>query len=63
MSRRSLDHLTSLSDAEKEEVFEFFSERDRLNDIARTAFEIEQAELIAEVEYQLYGAPARERYS
>lgn len=59
----NIKYLRLHSDNEIDEMYEHFEEKDRLNDIARAAFEIEQAELAAEAEQKLYGAPARDRYS
>ena len=59
----NVKYLRRYSENEIQEMYDHFEEQDRLNDIARTAWEIEQAELAAEAEYKLYGAPARDRYS
>jgi len=61
MSRNNIFRLHS--DETIDEMYEHFERKDRTEDIARAAFEIEMAEAAAEAELVLYGAPARDRYS
>lgn len=58
-----LRYLTSLSNKEKDETYEFFAERDRQAEIAKVAAEMEAAEQAQLAAERLFGAPARNRYS